>query len=63
MKAYRGVEVELQAILTPTINKGGGQLRAPGNISLAERPGTNWGSPRNGLDVSEKRFELRTLQP
>ena len=59
IKVYTGVEVQIRSTLTPAINKYEGLTVYPWQraaVPIAV-------GPRNGLDVSEKRFELRTLQP
>jgi hypothetical protein len=60
IKAYWGVEVELHAFLTSTLDGGECSASRPGRFTSREKlPGTNWiggwVGPRTGLDAVVKR--------
>jgi len=61
MKVYTAVEVQIHSTSAPAISKVEGLTSCPWKfIPGKESIGVGL---RTGLDVSEKRFELRTLQP
>ena len=61
MKLCTGVGAQIHSTLAPAVSKGEGLTAHPWQFTPGKEPiGVG---PRTGLDVSEKRFELRTLQP
>jgi len=61
MKVYTGVEVQIPSTLASAISEIEGLTSHPWQF-IPGKESIGLGL-RTGMDVSEKRFELRTLQP